>query len=153
MRRYKDRGAADLDRVLRSADHGGANSLVGFLDRRSPGVHAIEQCLGCIEAGGRLLFEPLRAAQLRARINAYASVIAGIERLRARLGENPEYGAEHPLHTNQSAADKLETGMHGLGTYHTRPIVSRGNELMLTVQDVKLLYYYQNRTAHIPEAS
>src|SRR5438445_13750944 len=32
MRHDKDRGAADLDRVLRSADHGRANSLVGGFD-------------------------------------------------------------------------------------------------------------------------
>ncbi len=107
-------------------------------------------------AGTHDIYRLLRAPSGHLEVPV-ASVIAGIERLRARLGENPEYGAEHPLHTNQSAADKLETGMHGLGTYHTRPIVTlhgRGNESMLTVQDVKLLYYYHNRTAHIPaEAS
>ena len=39
--------------------------------------------------------------------------------------------------------------MTGLVTYHTRPAVVRHGE-MLQVDDVKLLYYYQNRTAHIP---
>jgi hypothetical protein len=77
------------------------------------------------------------------------TVLAGIDRLRARLGENPAYGAEHPLHTSQSSADKLETGIHGLSSYHTRPIINRTNE-MITALDLKLLYYYQNRTAHIP---
>jgi hypothetical protein len=39
--------------------------------------------------------------------------------------------------------------VRGLSSYHTRPIVSR-REQALQVDDVKLLYYYQNRTAHVP---
>ena len=43
----------------------------------------------------------------------------------------------------------LDDAVRGLSSYHTRPIVSRRGQ-MLHVDDVKLLYYYQNRTAHVP---
>jgi glycerol-3-phosphate O-acyltransferase len=99
-------------------------------------------------AGTRDIYRLLRAPQGHLEIPV-ATALASIDRLRARLVENPAYGAEHPLHTAQSAADKLETGIHGLSSYHTRPVITRSNE-MLQVQDVKLLYYYMNRTAHIP---
>jgi glycerol-3-phosphate O-acyltransferase len=109
-------------------------------------------------AGTHDIYRLMRAPQGHLEVPV-ASVLAAIDRLRARLQENPAYGSEHPLHTAQSATDKLETGIHGLSTYHTRPIVSRiasggAGADMLQVHDVKLLYYYQNRTSHIPvEAS
>lgn len=70
-------------------------------------------------------------------------------RLRARLADHPAWGAEHPLLASQAAGVVIDDAVRGLSTYHTRPIVSR-RERTLEVDDVKLLYYYQNRTAHIP---
>ena len=78
-----------------------------------------------------------------------ATAIAGVDRLRQRLREHPEWGAEHPHFTEQASDAKVEDAIRGLATYHTRPIVERGGDT-LHIQDVKLLYYYQNRTAHIP---
>jgi glycerol-3-phosphate O-acyltransferase len=76
-------------------------------------------------------------------------VIDQLVRFRARLADHPAYGAEHPLLAAQPASAILDDAVRGLSTYHTRPIVSRrGAELQ--VDDVKLLYYYQNRTAHVP---
>ena len=106
----------------------------------------------CQNAGTRDIYRLLRAPTGHLEVPVGA-VLRSIDRLRARLLENPAYGAEHPLHTSQSSSDKLDTGVHGLSTYHTRPILLRTNEMM-TALDLKLLYYYQNRTAHIPgEAS
>jgi hypothetical protein len=62
----------------------------------------------------------------------------------------------HPLYRDQPASAKLDDAIKGLGSYHARPIVERTGDGggLLQVKDVKLLYYYQNRTAHIPpEAS
>ncbi len=70
-------------------------------------------------------------------------------RLRARIAGHPAWGAEHPLLAAQPAAAVLDDAIRGLSSYHTRPIVSR-REHMLHVDDVKLLFYYQNRTAHVP---
>jgi glycerol-3-phosphate O-acyltransferase len=76
-------------------------------------------------------------------------VVEQLVRLRARLADAPQWGSEHPLLAGQSASAIVDEAVRGLSTYHTRPIVSRLAHA-LQVQDVKLLYYYQNRTAHIP---
>jgi len=98
--------------------------------------------------GTRDIYRLLRApvAQLGVRVE---DAIAGLERLRARLAANPAWGAEHPTYARESAAEKLDDAVRGLGTYHTRPAVVRQGDL-LQVEDVKLLYYYMNRTAHVP---
>jgi len=103
-------------------------------------------------SGTRDIYRLIRAPQGSLEVPVGVA-IEDIVRLRARLVENPSYGSEHPLYTSQTAAEKLETGVHGLSSYHTRPVVKRTGE-SLQVLDVKLLYYYQNRTAHMPvEAS
>ncbi len=92
----------------------------------------------------RLLRAPI--AQLGVRVS---DALEGLARLRARLAAHPEFGAEHPHYTDQSDQAKLDDAIRGLGSYHTRPVVVRHGE-MLQVEDVKLLYYYQNRSAHLP---
>src|SRR5690606_19577260 len=102
----------------------------------------------CDQVGTRDVYRVLRASPHQLAVDM-ATAIAGVDRLRARLREHPEYGAEHPSHVAQDTAAKVEDAIRGLSTYHTRPIVERGGDT-LHVKDVKLLYYYQNRTAHIP---
>ncbi|HEY0191684.1 MAG TPA: hypothetical protein VGC42_11230, partial [Kofleriaceae bacterium] len=70
-------------------------------------------------------------------------------RLRARIADHPAWGAEHPRTQSHAAGAIIDDAVRGLSTYHTRPIVTRRDQT-LQVDDVKLLYYYQNRTAHIP---
>ncbi|NVB78605.1 MAG: hypothetical protein HOV81_09445 [Kofleriaceae bacterium] len=99
-------------------------------------------------AGTRDIYRLLRATPFQLSVKLDAA-IEGVERLRRRLVENPGYGAEHPNYADQSSAHKVDDAIRGLSTYHTRPIVVRVGET-LHVDDLKLLYYYQNRTAHIP---
>jgi glycerol-3-phosphate O-acyltransferase len=99
-------------------------------------------------AGTRDVYRLLRATPQQLAV-ALPTAIAGVDRLRARLREQPEWGAEHPHFTDQTTAFKVDDAVRGLSTYHTRPIVERGGDT-LHVKDVKLLCYYQNRTAHIP---
>ena len=98
--------------------------------------------------GTRDIYRLLRApaAQLGVKVS---DAIEELVRLRARIASNPSYGAEHPGYLSQSADEKLEDAVKGLGSYHTRPAVTRHGDI-LQVDDVKLLYYYQNRTAHVP---
>ena len=100
------------------------------------------------QVGTRDVYRLMRASAEKLAVDE-ATAIDGLVRLRARLADNPAFGAEHPTHTGQSAADKLDDAVKGLGSYHTRPIVERVGHTV-HVKDVKLLYYYQNRTAHIP---
>ena len=98
--------------------------------------------------GTRDIYRLLRAptAQLGVKVG---DALDELVRLRARIAANPSFGAEHPQYVDQSAESKLDDAVKGLGTYHTRPAVTRQGDI-LQVDDVKLLYYYQNRTAHIP---
>ena len=82
-----------------------------------------------------------------------ADALESLVRLRARLAQTPSWGAEHPLLAPQAATAIIDDAVRGLGTYHTKPAVVQSGDA-LRVEDIKLLYYYQNRTAHIPaEAS
>lgn len=98
--------------------------------------------------GTRDIYRLLRAptAQLGVKVG---DALEELVRLRARIAANPSFGAEHPQYIDQSAEAKLDDAVKGLGTYHTRPAVTRQGDI-LQVDDVKLLYYYQNRTHHIP---
>jgi glycerol-3-phosphate O-acyltransferase len=78
-----------------------------------------------------------------------ADALEGVVRLRARIAAQPEFGAEHPLLAPQAATAIVDDAVRGLGTYHTHPAVERQGDA-LRATDIKLLYYYMNRTAHIP---
>jgi glycerol-3-phosphate O-acyltransferase len=97
-------------------------------------------------AGTRDIYRLLRIADCAVPVE---TALVGMTRLRQRLIDNPQWGAEHPGYTHQSAADKLEDAVRGLSTYHARPAVIRSGD-KLELADKKLIYYYQNRTAHIP---
>jgi len=99
-------------------------------------------------AGTRDIYKLLRVAPSDCAV-PLADVIAGVDRLRARIAQTPSYGAEHPGYVQQSSQDKVADAVKGLSTFHTRTIVEQRGEA-LAVADMKLLYYYQNRTAHIP---
>jgi glycerol-3-phosphate O-acyltransferase len=103
------------------------------------------------QAGTRDIYRLIRAPQGHLEVPV-DTAIDDLVRLRARIAQHPRYGSEHPLYGGQSAADKLDDAVKGLSTYHTRPIVERAGQdhRLLQVKDVKLLFYYQNRTAHIP---
>jgi glycerol-3-phosphate O-acyltransferase len=98
--------------------------------------------------GTRDVYRLLRASPPQLTVELSAA-IAGVERLRARLRENPAWGSEHPSYLDQPSEAKVADAVHGLSSYHTRPIVERTGDT-LHVRDIKLLHYYQNRTAHIP---
>jgi glycerol-3-phosphate O-acyltransferase len=103
-------------------------------------------------AGTRDVYRMLRASGMQLAVPT-TDAIASVERLRRRLVEHPEWGAEHPVYAEQTSTEKVDDAVRGLSTYHTRPIVERVGDT-LYVRDVKLLFYYQNRTAQIPpEAS
>ena len=72
-------------------------------------------------------------------------------RLRARLAATSRVGRRAPaLRGRRPRPTKLDDAVHGPVDAITRaPTVVRSGD-MLQVDDVKLLYYYQNRTAHIP---
>ena len=98
--------------------------------------------------GTRDIYRVLRASPQQLAVPVELA-IAGVDRLRRRLADQPAFGSEHPHYTGQTSEQKVDDAVRGLSTYHTRPIVERGGDT-LHIKDTKLLYYYQNRTAHIP---
>ncbi len=99
-------------------------------------------------AGTRDIYRLIRLPPQQLTVGAQA-VIDELVRFRARLAETPAWGAEHPLLAAQPVIAIIDDAVRGLSSYHTRPILSR-RDGALQVDDVKLLYYYQNRTAHVP---
>jgi glycerol-3-phosphate O-acyltransferase len=99
-------------------------------------------------AGTRDVYRLMRRAAGESTV-AMARVLALVGELRARIAATPSYGAEHPMLVPQAATAIVDDAVRGLTTYHSRPIVAVEGEAV-KVLDVKLLYYYQNRTAHIP---
>lgn len=69
--------------------------------------------------------------------------------LRAHLVGHPQWGAEHPLLSGLDDEAVLEDALRGLSSYHTRRVAVREGAVV-HVDDVQLLYYYQNRMAHVP---
>ena len=106
----------------------------------------------CRVAGTRDIYKLLRLGSGAAAV-PMATVLADLARLRARLAETPAYGAEHPMLLPQAATAIVDDAVRGLSTYHTRPIVEQRGAALHAL-DLKLLYYYQNRMAHIaPDAA
>src|SRR5438094_8583092 len=67
--------------------------------------------------GTRDVYRLLRVAPAQAAVSAADAVDAPV-RLRARLGDHPGWGAEHPLDAPQAAAAILDDGVRGLASYH-----------------------------------
>src|SRR5215468_4246979 len=99
-------------------------------------------------AGTRDIYRLLRRSPRQLAVDV-DRVVEQVGRLRARLADHPAWGAEHPLLAAQPASAIVDDAVRGLSSYHTQPIVSR-REQALHVDDIKLLFYYQNRTAHVP---
>jgi glycerol-3-phosphate O-acyltransferase len=72
-----------------------------------------------------------------------------IERLKSEIEAHPEHGRLDERTRGMSARELMEDALRALTHYHTRPVVQQAGE-RLQVGAMKLLYYYRNRTAHIP---
>jgi glycerol-3-phosphate O-acyltransferase len=101
--------------------------------------------------GTRDIYRMLRAPSSLLAVPV-ADIAADVDRLRERLAKTPSAGAVHPQYAASPAQEIVDDAVRGLATYHTRPAVARrGDDLVAA--DLKLLYYYQNRTAHLPVAA
>jgi len=99
-------------------------------------------------AGTRDIYRLLRAPAETMMVPV-TDAVADLQALMTRIGAEPAFGRLHPQVAGQDAASVLDDAVHGLGTYHTHPIVERHGD-RLVVGDLKLLFYYRNRTHHIP---
>ena len=72
-----------------------------------------------------------------------------IDRLRDRIDAAPEHGVVDTRVRDMPATEVLDDALRALTTYHTRAVLEASGDRVL-VGAMKLLYYYQNRTAHMP---
>lgn len=102
----------------------------------------------CDQAGTRDIYRLLRMPESGTHV-PFASVLSGIDGVRRAVAENPAWGELSDSVRGAAAEDVADDAIRALSTYHTREIVRRrGRDL--TCPDLKLLFYYQNRTDHIP---
>jgi glycerol-3-phosphate O-acyltransferase len=80
-----------------------------------------------------------------------ADAIRALGVLRQRIAGQPGAGRLHQLVAQAGDAAIVEDGVRGLGGYHRHPVLERHGDV-LRIGDLKLVYYYQNRTAHLPPA-
>lgn len=99
-------------------------------------------------AGTRDIYRLLRLSPSQL-IMSKPEAIAAVKRLRARIAATPGWGSEHPQFVAQTDDAKVADAIKALSTFHTRKIVHEIDG-KLHIRDVKLIYYYMNRTAHIP---
>jgi len=101
------------------------------------------------KAGSRDIYQLLRVSPAKLRVLT-SEVALRVDRLRQQLAEQPSAGVLHHRAVGMTAEEIIDDALRALGIYHTRPVVSRvGDEL--EVGSMKLLYYYQNRTAHLAD--
>ena len=97
------------------------------------------------------LYKLLRVPTSAVKIDVTAT-LKGIDRLRERLIESPQWGQLDSALTERSAEQVLDDGLRSLSTYHTRAVLTRVGD-SIRIGYGKLLFYYQNRMSHIPSES
>jgi glycerol-3-phosphate O-acyltransferase len=99
------------------------------------------------EAGTRDIYRLLRLPE-SAAVVPLERVRRDLARLCGRIAGDPSLGR-----LDLRLADDLDAtigdALQAMGAYHTRPAAVRAGD-RAQVKAMKLLYYYQNRTAHIP---
>jgi glycerol-3-phosphate O-acyltransferase len=95
----------------------------------------------------RDIYRLLRAAPDACRVPV-ARVHAAVERLRARIAAEPALGVLS-AQAQAGVEAMIADAMRALVTYHTHPAATLRDD-HVCVEGMKLLFYYQNRTAHIP---
>lgn len=90
----------------------------------------------------RLLREPAGEASLE-------SVREDLLRLRTALAARPELGSVAERWADARPGDIIDDALRMFRGYHARPVIEREGD-RLVAQDLRVLFYYQNRTAHIP---
>jgi glycerol-3-phosphate O-acyltransferase len=104
----------------------------------------------CAAAGTRDVYRLLRApASLL--VAPAAEIAAHIDDLRRRIAGEPAFGRLHAQLANATGAEILDDAAKAMHAYHTRPVITRSGE-QVAIGDLKLVFYYQNRTTHVPAA-
>ena len=102
----------------------------------------------CAQAGTRDIYRLTRLPP--GREVPIADVVRGLGALRTLLAAHPGAGRLHQR--VEAAGDEaiVDDAVRALGSYHAHPVLTRQGDT-LVVGDVKLIFYYQNRLAHLTD--
>jgi glycerol-3-phosphate O-acyltransferase len=78
----------------------------------------------------------------------HAELAADVARWRQRLAARPQDGVIAPFSQELDAGAVVEEALSAWAAYHQRPAAVRDGEDVV-VKDLRLVLYYQNRTAHL----
>ncbi len=134
-----------------------------LLGRRLAEVYPRESVFHATHLVARVLYDAVAAAAgtrdiyklLRAPVRdvPVPAAVRALGDLRRRIAEGPGAGHLHQRVVAAGDSATLDDAVRALGTYHARPVIERRGET-LHVGDLELVYYYQNRLAHLaPEPS
>lgn len=98
-------------------------------------------------AGTRDIYRLLRLSPEAVSL-PLGEIAAGIDRLREHIAAHPEWGSVDTRLATLSGADVAADALRGLTTYHTRKVLWKAGD-NLRIGSMRLLYYYQNRSAHV----
>jgi glycerol-3-phosphate O-acyltransferase len=105
----------------------------------------------CLRAGTRDVYRLVRLPSSSLSVDR-ETIRGRVDRLRATIEANPAYGRLSEFVRPRSADELIDDAVDVLGKYHTKPVLLAADG-RLRSGATKLIYYYQNRTAHIPEAA
>jgi glycerol-3-phosphate O-acyltransferase len=103
----------------------------------------------CAAAGTRDIYKLLRRPP--GHELTVADVVRDTGLLRQRIAADPSVGRLHQRVAAAGDAALVDEAVRGLSSYHRHAAVTRAGEHLRT-GDLKLIFYYQNRTAHLPPA-
>ncbi len=95
--------------------------------------------------GTRDIYRLLRENEIDVPLDV---VRATVDKLRKVLVARPELGAVAERYQALSADDLIDAALRMFRGYHSHPVAEHGGD-RIQVRDLRLAYYYQNRTAHI----
>jgi len=101
----------------------------------------------CADAGTRDVYKLLRLPP--GKEIPITAVIQGVGALRARIAGDRDAGRLHQRVAAAGDTAVVDDAVRALGSYHSTPVVERRGDA-LRIGDLELVYYYQNRTAHLP---
>ena len=105
----------------------------------------------CAQAGVRDPFRVLRMAdpqQVSTELLA-----AGVDRLRDRIrGANGAWGRLDKRSAERPAMGVVDDALRSFTAYHSRPVAERRGGAVVPTS-LRLVYYYRNRMAHLPDAA
>ncbi len=99
-------------------------------------------------AGSRDIYRLLRVRAYRLVVPV-DEVVESVDRLRARIVADPALGRLKKSMGEVSAAQLVNDAMKAFQSYHTHLVAERVED-KVQVRSLKLLFYYHNRTSHIP---